>query len=480
MNACDPIPLTVALLTYNRLHYLREAVAGILAQTYRDFEFLILDNGSTDATPQYIIELDDPRVRYVRNPPGCGVVFNNASAYHIARGQRVIVTHDDDVMEPEMLDRLMTLMDARPEVALVWSNVCRIDDQGMKLEPEVQFGREARIFEPGAYIERFLIERLWPTPSAMMLERRLIAVPFANWHYFRTTKPKWKATISDLGGIADVTFPASINTRRSIAFLDEPLLRYRVHGAQSTQTVDPANPSIYLYRALRNYARRVRDRALDQHLFESHLLKHKLQKQLSLNTDAAITPATRRLVRRAVSIAYGAHDRSDASRAIASPVLLAARLGGTGLRSVVALPPNTLDVEVPTSIHAFLAWERMAARDESLFTGLPQQRAVIVFGTALVAALLVLDALRHGRRVLGCVDSNVHRHGDTLFGVAIHAPHWLAECADPTAIVVLSSEKDQETHLTRLVREEAGRECAVISWKQLAARTSAPREGGHP
>ena len=49
MNPAIP-SLTVALLTYNRLHYLEQSIAAVLAQSYEDFELLVLDNGSSDGT----------------------------------------------------------------------------------------------------------------------------------------------------------------------------------------------------------------------------------------------------------------------------------------------------------------------------------------------------------------------------------------------------------------------------------------------
>ena len=86
------IPVTIALLTYNRSGYLKEAIEGVLSQTYRNFEFLILDNGSTDDTPDVVLSIKDDRIRYVRNPPGYTAPFNGASAIKIARGERVIAS----------------------------------------------------------------------------------------------------------------------------------------------------------------------------------------------------------------------------------------------------------------------------------------------------------------------------------------------------------------------------------------------------
>lgn len=107
--------MTVALLTYNRLHYLEQSIAAVLGQSYEDFELLVLDNGSTDGTAESLLRLDDPRIRYVRNSRNISTVeFNCLSAYHLALGRRVIVTHDDDIMERDMLERQMRFMDCNP------------------------------------------------------------------------------------------------------------------------------------------------------------------------------------------------------------------------------------------------------------------------------------------------------------------------------------------------------------------------------
>ena len=156
-------PLTVALLTYNRLHYLRESLEAILNQTYRDFELLVLDNCSTDGTGEFILGLNDPRIRYVRNSSNISTVeFNCLSAYHIALGARVIVTHDDDIMESDMLECQMRFLDSHPDVRLVWTRVSDIDQHGKEIASNSAVDGEDQIFGPGEYITSFLKARLWP------------------------------------------------------------------------------------------------------------------------------------------------------------------------------------------------------------------------------------------------------------------------------------------------------------------------------
>ena len=59
--------VTVCLPTYNRAHYLREAIESVLSQTFQDFELLICDNASTDETSEVVKSFRDARIRYVRH-----------------------------------------------------------------------------------------------------------------------------------------------------------------------------------------------------------------------------------------------------------------------------------------------------------------------------------------------------------------------------------------------------------------------------
>lgn len=94
--------VTIAIPTYNRSDgYLREALGSALAQTYEPLEIVVVDNASTDATADYVASVADERVRYVRNETNVGVNDNfNACVAH-ARGEYVLLLHDDDRIDPD-------------------------------------------------------------------------------------------------------------------------------------------------------------------------------------------------------------------------------------------------------------------------------------------------------------------------------------------------------------------------------------------
>jgi len=466
MNSHNPIRLTVALLTFNRQAYLRETVEAILAQTYRDFEFLILDNGSTDGTAQYVISQTDPRIRYVRNQPGSSIEFNSVSAYHVARGERVIVTHDDDIMEPVMLHQQMDYLDAHPEARLVWTHIRTIDQHGRFISPNTEVLPD-RTFAVGEYIANFLTERRWPMPSGVMLDRRLVAERLANLHYFRTTKIRIKATSIQLAGIEDIRIPAKVNTRYAIGFIGTPLLRYRVHATQGTHAVDLSKPSIYLYKLLSRMSRQIPGRPIPEINFKAHILKHQTQHDLTMIESAHIP---RRIGQRLADYWQRLTDAPtltpDALLA-AIPIAIAAHYLGIFPET----PPQVRALMAPdshtTAIRHFYVWARRLHPGFSIFSGIPKNRRIVIFGSALVSALLILDAKRSGHHILACIDSNHYRQGRQMFGIPIHPPAWLTDHGNETDFVVFSSEKDQETYLAKLIAELTPTPVQLRSWKEL-------------
>lgn len=130
----EPAPrLTIGLPTYNGAGYLAQALDALLAQTYTDYELIISDNASTDATPEiaraYVKQ--DARVRYVRHPVNRGSAFNHNFVIHEARGEFFKWASDDDLYHPTLLARCVAALDARPEIALAHCWTAYLDGDGV-------------------------------------------------------------------------------------------------------------------------------------------------------------------------------------------------------------------------------------------------------------------------------------------------------------------------------------------------------------
>lgn len=124
--------VSVCLPTYNRAGYLAQCLAGILAQTFRDFEVIVSDNCSTDATAEVVGAFNDPRIRYVRNARNIGVFPNMNQCLDLARGQYICILHDDDLYEPRFLEREVAMLDRYPSAAFVHCATYEIDGEGRR------------------------------------------------------------------------------------------------------------------------------------------------------------------------------------------------------------------------------------------------------------------------------------------------------------------------------------------------------------
>jgi glycosyltransferase involved in cell wall biosynthesis len=116
--------ISVCIPTYNGGEPLRAAIQSVMAQTWRDFELVVIDDGSTDATPAIVAGFDDPRVRYLRNPRNLGPQGNWNRCLAEARGQYFKLLPHDDVLHRECLERQLRVLqsDATERLALVFSS----------------------------------------------------------------------------------------------------------------------------------------------------------------------------------------------------------------------------------------------------------------------------------------------------------------------------------------------------------------------
>lgn len=124
---------------YNGEKYLREAIVSLLEQDYADFELIIADNASTDATEEICREFArlDSRIHYLRNPTNIGAGPNFRLVLSLARGEYFKWAASDDIHYPGNLRRCMEVFSsAPPEVVLVVPRIFLIDEKGVSLMDE--------------------------------------------------------------------------------------------------------------------------------------------------------------------------------------------------------------------------------------------------------------------------------------------------------------------------------------------------------
>ncbi len=127
--------VTVGLPVYNGERYLAAAIESLLSQTFADFELVISDNGSTDTTADICQRYSqcDPRIRYFRKSRNEGAARNYNFTVEQARGDYFKWAAHDDLCAPQLLERCVAILDAHPEVVLVYPQTMTIDAAGERI-----------------------------------------------------------------------------------------------------------------------------------------------------------------------------------------------------------------------------------------------------------------------------------------------------------------------------------------------------------
>jgi hypothetical protein len=125
--------VSVVMSVYNGEKYLREAVDSMLNQAFADFEFVVVDDGSTDDTWAILQSYDDRRIVLLRNEENTGLTQSLNKALAVANGEFIARTDADDVSWPERLKKQVAYLDAHPEVGLLGTWVEIIGERGERL-----------------------------------------------------------------------------------------------------------------------------------------------------------------------------------------------------------------------------------------------------------------------------------------------------------------------------------------------------------
>ncbi|MBA2246432.1 MAG: glycosyltransferase [Gemmatimonadetes bacterium] len=142
-----PSPPLVSVLVpvYNGARYLRESLDSILAQSYPRLELLVLDDASSDETPEVIASYGDA-VRSLRQPRTLGIYANANVGIEQARGELIAIYHADDVYLPTIVEREVEFLQRYPDAGTVFASDIFVDAQGreyarLTLPPEIRGNR---------------------------------------------------------------------------------------------------------------------------------------------------------------------------------------------------------------------------------------------------------------------------------------------------------------------------------------------------
>ena len=205
-----PVKVTVLTTLYNKGAYVEEAVRSVVAQTFRDFELLVVDDASTDGGLEKVKAIADPRIRILESPENTGRAAAANRGYDAALGEYVAVLDADDLMVPERLAKQVAFMDAHPEVGVSGTWLKAFGDMDTVLEKPAS----------DAEIRSQLLLGLTLSYPSCMIRRSVV-----ENHHVRCD-PDWR-----IPGM-DHLFLVKIGLHGEYASLQEPLTLYRV-GAQN-------------------------------------------------------------------------------------------------------------------------------------------------------------------------------------------------------------------------------------------------------
>ncbi len=160
--------VSICIPTYNRKEYLGETIDSILAQTYKNYEIVIVDDGSTDGTEEMIKQLDFPVTYYWQENGGDAAARNKL--IELAKGEYISFIDSDDLLMPDAIERMLWTMQAETEDVVVYGSYYRIDQDGNI------YGKCKRKLHSGK-ITKYLFETILVHACGSMFPKKILKEP---------------------------------------------------------------------------------------------------------------------------------------------------------------------------------------------------------------------------------------------------------------------------------------------------------------
>ncbi len=229
--------LSVLMPNYNHGHYLRESIPAILNQSYQPLEFIIVDDGSTDDSVEFIESLSKKNdvIHLVKHKTNKGNYAAFARALSLCKGDFFIATAADDMVLPGLFEKTMNMLSKYPDSGLCSSISRRIDENGNELAtaPEPPYISKVPCYLPPEKVLQLYIETGgdWCMPSTVIWNTKAVK--------------ESKAFDIKMGNFADILSLQMITLNYGACFIPEPLGLYRV-VENSFSKEYRSNPKAYM------------------------------------------------------------------------------------------------------------------------------------------------------------------------------------------------------------------------------------------
>jgi glycosyltransferase involved in cell wall biosynthesis len=205
--------ITVVMPCYNASRYVEEAIKSVLCQSFEDFEFIIINDGSVDDTDKLIQSFEDKRIVYINHKTNKGNYHARNEGIRMAKGRFICVMDADDISYESRLNSQYNFMISHPKIGCCGSDADMIDEfgnlVGKIVKPSVNRGKLSVLF----LVDNFILH-----PSLILRRSSLL-----KYKLLYNTKYRYAA---------DFDFVGRCLRHFSVVNTGEVLLKYRVHNTQ--------------------------------------------------------------------------------------------------------------------------------------------------------------------------------------------------------------------------------------------------------
>jgi glycosyltransferase involved in cell wall biosynthesis len=248
----ERILVSVVMPVFNAERFVGQAIESILTQTYRNLEFLILNDGSTDRTEEIVKSFHDQRIRYFRSESNLGLVSQLNSGLANTSGKYIVRMDADDIARPNRIERQVLFMENHPEIGVSGSNVVSFNTHKKFLKSVLPEGHDE-------ICTHFLFGNSIYHPSIIIRRSVLLA------HGVQYTKGTDTSE--------DYVLYVDLHEKTKLANLQEVLLNYRLHDANVSKTnrtgqqqIIDAKRRLYVLKFLQGVDSSTADRLVEHHL----------------------------------------------------------------------------------------------------------------------------------------------------------------------------------------------------------------------
>ena len=224
--------ISIIMPVLNGEKYLAEAIGSILNQTFTDFEFIIINDGSTDGTEGIIKSFDDQRIVYIDNGKNLGLAASFNIGIDAAKSKYIARMDADDISLPERFAEQFSFMERKPHVGIIGSSIILINEKGEKITIHKRPGRHLEI----KYSSLFSTPMYHPTVMGR-------AEVFKSYHYQETF-----SNSEDYELWSKLLF----NTDIKFVNITDPLLKYRIYPQSFTQTLNLDRRALSAHNTIKN------------------------------------------------------------------------------------------------------------------------------------------------------------------------------------------------------------------------------------